>query len=170
MENISLYNIVSSQTNKTMNILYTKLVEENKLVVQYSKGITNYSTDCGFDLYCPMELTVPAKAISFKIDLMIQTMLVDNKDINIGYMLIPRSSMGAKTPLRQCNSIGIIDPEYRGNLMMFVDNISDVDYNIKIGDRIGQIVSFNGNPIICRVVESLKTTERGEKGFGSTGR
>jgi len=160
-----------------MNTLYAKIVGENKLVSNYSKCITNYSDDCGFDLYCPIKLTVPPKAISFKIDLMIQTLLTDGNDNDIGYMLVPRSSMGSKTPLRLCNSIGIIDPGYRGNVMMFVDNMSEHDYIIEIGDRLGQIVSFNGNPTKCRIVTSFDGTDnindfdkRGNNGFGSSGR
>ena len=153
-----------------MNQLYVKLVNENKFAFSYSQGITNYTSDCGFDLFCPDELIVPPKAVSFKIDLKVQTMLDDKDGNNIGFMLIPRSSMGSKTPLRLCNSIGIIDPEYRGNLMMFVDNMSDKEYKINPGDRLGQIVSFNGEPIVCRVVDFLEETTRGGNGFGSTGK
>jgi dUTP pyrophosphatase len=154
----------------SMNTFYIKLVDENKLVSSYSKGITNYTTDCGYDLYCPDELTIPAKAVSFKIDLKIQTKMEDRDHNNVGYKLYPRSSMGAKTPLRLCNSIGVIDPGYRGNLMMFVDNVSDTDYTVQIGDRLGQAVCFTGVPIISRVVDQLDTTDRGDHGFGSTGR
>lgn len=154
----------------SMNTFYIKLVNENKLVACYSKGITNYTSDCGYDLYCPDELVVPAKATGFKIDLKIQTMMEDSGNNNIGYKLYPRSSMGSKTPLRLSNSVGIVDPEYRGNLMMVVDNISDTDYTVQIGDRLGQAVCFTGTPIISRIVDQLDTTDRGDKGFGSTGR
>jgi len=152
-----------------MNTLYIKLVDNDNKGA-YCKGITNYGNDCGFDLYCPENLVVPAKAVSFKVDLKIQTMFCDSEGTNIGYMLLPRSSMGAKTPLRLCNSVGIIDPGYRGNVMMFVDNVSDTEYTITRGDRIGQVVSFSGKPTVCRVTDELPDSDRGSGGFGSTGR
>lgn len=160
------------------NTLYIKLVDNGDIDIElglnnikklYNKE-TNYSNDCGFDLCCPVKLVVPARAISFKIDLMVQTRLENPEKLNIGYMLLPRSSMGAKTPLRLCNSVGIIDPQYRGNLMMFVDNVSKIDYTIEVGDRIGQIVSFAGTPINCKIVSVLDDTDRGSNGIGSTGK
>ena len=132
----------------------------------YSKQLT-YTNDSGFDLYCPNDIVIPPKAISFKIDLKVQTMfLVDN--INVGYLMMPRSSMGSKTPLRLCNSIGLIDAGYRGNLIMVVDNISNNNVNITKGTRLVQAVSFNGKPIMGNIVNELKSSQRGEAGFGST--
>ena len=152
-----------------MNTIYIKIID-TVLKSNYEKSEkTNYNTDCGFDLFCPYTLVIPPKAVSFKVDLGIQTMFCDSIDKNVGYMLLPRSSMGAKTPLRLCNSVGIIDPTYRGNLMMFVDNVSDTEYVIKQGDRIGQVVSFNGEPIVSELVDELPESDRGDKGFGSTG-
>ena len=91
----------------------------------------------------------------------------------IPYKLYPRSSMGSKTPLRLSNSVGIIDSGYRGNLMACIDNKSKVDHNIKLYERIVQIVAFNGNPIFVELVENhedLGLTTRGSNGFGSTGK
>ena len=59
--------------------------------------------------------------------------------------------------------------EYR-NLMIVVDNVSDSDYTIEIGDRLCQAVCFNGTPIISRVVDELDETSRNKHGFGSTGK
>ena len=55
------------------------------------------------------------------------------------YYLYPRSSI-SKTPLRLCNSVGIIDAGYRGNIMAFVDNI-DEDYDL--GTRLFQLCDPN---------------------------
>jgi dUTP pyrophosphatase len=155
-----------------MNTLYIKNVNDEDSVYfgPYSNGVTNYTDDSGYDLYCPEELVVPAKAVSFKVDLKIQTMMEDVEGNNVGYTLLPRSSMGAKTPLRLCNSIGVIDASYRGNLMMFVDNVSDQEYTIRVGDRLSQAVCFNGKPIVSMVVKELNETDRGVCGFGSTGK
>jgi len=153
-----------------MNKIFIKLVESGESYKEKYQINKPNNEDSGFDLFCPDELKVPPKAISFKVDIKIQTRFEDSDNKNVGYMLVPRSSMGAKTPLRLCNSIGIIDSSYRGNLMMFVDNVSDKEYIIEKGDRLGQVVSFNGNPILSQVVDVLDDTIRGDKGFGSSGR
>ena len=132
--------------------------------------VKNHTTDSGFDLYCPEDIVVPANAISFKIDMKVQSRM-DFDSKNVGFMMTPRSSMGSKTPLRLCNSIGIIDAGYTGNLMGFVDNRSSEDYSIRRGDRLLQVVAFNGLPIVGNLVgELVTTTERGDGGFGSTGK
>ena len=78
--------------------------------------------------------------------------------------------MGAKTPLRLANSVGIIDAGYRGTLKAIVDNI-DRENGIVIpkGTRLFQICSPTLQPITYEVVDSLSETSRGEGGLGSTG-
>jgi dUTP pyrophosphatase len=138
----------------------------------YNKN-KNHSTDCGFDLFCPNDLVIPAKSLSNKVNLEVKCKLdrISNCMItSVGYKLYPRSSMGSKTPLRLSNSTGVVDPSYRGNLMAIVDNNSDKDYLIKRGDRLVQVVSFTGNPITCIFVDYLDKTIRGDGGLGSTGK
>ena len=76
----------------------------------------------------------------------------------------------AKTPIRLANSVGIIDAGYRGNLMAVVDNISIEAYNIQKKDRLFQICDRHLEPIHLSLVEELSDSERGNNGFGSTGR
>ena len=86
------------------------------------------------------------------------------------FYVYPRSSIG-KTPLRLANSVGIIDAQYRGNLIVQVDNISNVPYTIQKGQRLFQICSQDLTPFCdIKIVESLLDTERGSKGIGSTGK
>ena len=125
--------------------------------------------DAGLDLYCPGNLEVPAGE-TVKIDLKIQCEgLSENDSRNVCYYLYPRSSI-SKTPLRLANSVGIIDAGYRGNLMAVVDNISSETYNIQKGDRLFQICGRYLEPIYLSLVEELSDSERGNNGFGSTGR
>ncbi|MDP6169785.1 MAG: dUTP diphosphatase [Candidatus Marinimicrobia bacterium] len=84
------------------------------------------------------------------------------------YLLMPRSSI-SKTPLRLCNSVGLIDAGYRGELMAAVDNVKQEAYEIKPGQRLFQLVSMDGAPIYFELVDELTQTERGTGGFGSTG-
>ena len=67
------------------------------------------------------------------------------------------------------NSVGIIDAGYRGTIMAAVDNISDEDYTIKVGQRLFQICGRYLEPIYLTLVEELSESERGNGGFGSTG-
>jgi dUTP pyrophosphatase len=125
--------------------------------------------DAGLDLYCPGDLLVPPNetvCIDFKIQC---SGLSDTDDRNVCYYLYPRSSI-SKTSLRLANSVGIIDSGYRGNLMAMVDNISDEPYQIQKGQRLFQICGRYLEPIHLELVEELSESERGNNGFGSTGR
>ena len=83
--------------------------------------------------------------------------------------VLPRSSMGAKTPLRLSNSVGVIDSGYRGEVRAIYDNISDDPYEIHKGDRIAQMLVMPSYRFKANVVDSLEDSDRGEGGFGSTG-
>jgi dUTP pyrophosphatase len=107
--------------------------------------------------------------------------LDSGKNFNTGYYMYPRSSL-SKTQIRLANSVGIIDAGYRGHLMGMFDvvNIPDTvndmeaDYFGKEYDRYLQICAPGLVPIIIEIVNSKQDlgdeTERGEGGFGSTGR
>ncbi len=125
--------------------------------------------DAGLDLYCPGDLTILPNETA-KIDLKIQCEGVcDNDGKNVCYYLYPRSSI-SKTPLRLANSVGIIDAGYRGNIMAVVDNISAESYQIQKGQRLFQICGRFLEPINLTLVDTLSDSERGNGGFGSTGR
>lgn len=85
------------------------------------------------------------------------------------YLLMPRSSI-SKTPLRLCNSIGLIDGGYRGEIMAAVDHIKTEPYTVQPGERLFQLVAMDGSPIHLELVDELSTTTRGSGGFGSTGK
>jgi len=129
--------------------------------------IKNYKDDAGFDLYCPEQLLIEPKETTL-IKLGIACEMTDDY-LPTSYMLVPRSSI-SKTPLRMANSIGIIDAGYRGEIMGAVDNISDEDYMISPGDRLFQLVHPTLYPISAELVDKLSDTERGDGGFGSTGK
>jgi len=126
---------------------------------QYHKG------DSGLDLFCVRDETIPAGEMRF-VKLGIKAAVWDGAE-NVSWLLMPRSSI-SKTPLRLCNSVGLIDAGYRGELMAAVDNIRSSDHHIKKGDRIVQAVGFSGQPLSFKLVESLDETARGAGGFGST--
>lgn len=97
--------------------------------------------------------------------------------------IIPRSSIGLKTPLRAPHSIGIIDSDYRGEVCAEYECIGEPrvaliggvylapqQYEIKAGDRICQMIIKKNEDVELVVADELSETERGTGGFGSTGR
>jgi len=120
--------------------------------------------DAGLDVYIIEKQTIEPKETTL-IHLQVACEPVNGRP----YLLMPRSSI-AKTPLRMCNSIGLIDGGYRGEIMAVVDNIKEQSYTIKPGQRLFQIVGMDGSPIHFTLVNELSETTRGESGFGSTGK
>ncbi len=95
----------------------------------------------------------------------------------------PRSSTGLKTPLRMANSVGIIDSDYRGEVCFIGECVKtkfeqDVQktvltafsFVVKSGERIAQIIVDKNEDVDLVQVDELSETERGAKGFGSTGK
>ena len=120
--------------------------------------------DAGLDLFISLEQTIKVGETA-----LIKLQLACEPENNQPYLLMPRSSI-AKTPLRLCNSIGLIDGGYRGEIMAAVDNIKTEDYTVKPNQRLFQLVAMNGAPITFEIVDELSDSTRGEGGFGSTGK
>jgi len=84
-------------------------------------------------------------------------------------LLFPRSSTGIKKGLRLQNSTGVLDEDYRGECMCFLENTTDEPVDIEQNERILQAIIIPYPKIDVEVVEELDTTVRGEGGIGSTG-
>lgn len=152
--------------------MHLNIKPETDLVRSLYENHSNYHEgDSGLDLFVTEQIVVPKKSISFKINLNISCEAFSDslKQSNISYTLVPRSSMGSKTPLRLSNSIGIMDAGYRGNVMAIVDNISEEDFVIEPNTRLFQLCSPTLSPITFEIVNSLSETSRGTGGLGSTG-
>lgn len=81
-----------------------------------------------------------------------------------------RSSIGEKTKLRLANGTGIIDSDYRGELILLVENIGRFSEYIQTGQRIAQLIIEKNTDLPLEIVETLSETERGSAGIGSTGK
>ena len=141
--------------------------EWGKGAVGVYNDIKNLKDDAGLDLYFPEQHLVCANETAL-IPMGIACEMTDDY-LPTSYMLVPRSSI-YKTPLRMANSIGIIDAGYRGEIKIPVDNNSDEDYMITPGERLFQIVHPLLIPFVTTIAEELSDTERGDGGFGSTGK
>ena len=132
-----------------------KRLHEDAVIPKYAKP-----GDAGMDI----------TAISFKRDKDILSyntgIAIEIPNGHVG-LIYPRSSV-YKTGLRLCNSVGVIDSGYRGEIKFkFEASKRAVPY--KVGDRIGQLIIVPFPQIEFEEVNELSSTERGEGGYGSTG-
>ena len=126
-----------------------------------------HNTDACFDLYCDNKYDIIIQPhCSEVLSTGIQT------EIPEGYFapVFSRSGMGFKQGLRLCNSVGVIDADYRGEWMVKLVNDSEIPAVIHPGNKIAQFTLLPVLDINIEDVEELSDTERGEGGFGSTGK
>lgn len=81
-----------------------------------------------------------------------------------------RSGMAAKRGLAPANKVGVIDSDYRGELMVALHNHGDAPQTVEHGDRVAQICFVPYFKAVFNECDSLPETVRGEGGFGSTGK
>lgn len=84
--------------------------------------------------------------------------------------IYPRSSTGVKRQLMLANSTGIIDSDYRGEIKLFFYNFGKNKQVIKKNERLAQMVVQPYEKVEIQKVDDLCESERGEGGFGSTGK
>lgn len=82
----------------------------------------------------------------------------------------PRSGLAARHGISLVNAPGTIDPDYRGEIKVIVVNLSNEPFELRPGERIAQLVVARFERIEWEATDSLTPTDRGEGGFGSTGR
>ena len=186
----SLYTYLKSKSvNGSKNFAVLKLsVDDDELRESYSSRILNHNiqfmentlADSGFDVLVPKEIIFDQLFITKFIDMNIKTEMfycdVDNNEISTcAFTVHPRSSI-SKTPLMLANHTGIIDSGYRGSLIgafrQLPYNIQNNEYTVSKNSRLLQICHPSLCPIFvmeCNESE-LIVTERGEGGFGSTGK
>lgn len=153
-----------------------RIIPNNNEVGQLYKNHTHYNEgDSGIDLFCIENVKIGAgetKKIKFNISC--EMVQVDDDGMyikNVSYWLLPRSSI-VKTPLRLANSLGLIDAHYQNNIMAFVDNVKNEEYNVEKGTRLFQIVTGDLTPIskIELGTEFLNKDKNRGGGYGSTGK
>jgi dUTP pyrophosphatase len=121
--------------------------------------------DAGADLRSTEQAVIPANArVTLKTGVSIA--------LPSGYVALvhPRSGLAAKHGITVLNSPGTVDAGYRGEIAVTLLNTSEVDFVVNVGDRIAQIVFQAVETPRFIAVEHLPGSDRGEAGFGSTGR
>lgn len=121
-----------------------------------------HATDAGLDLLSPRDVVVPARGSTI-IDTGVHVELPNG---TAGF-LKSKSGLNVKHGI---TSEGVIDVGYTGSIVCKLYNNSSDDYKIKCGDKITQLVIVKIETPNINIVDKLDDTERGEGGFGRTGR
>lgn len=121
-----------------------------------------HATDAGLDLLSPIDTVVPAKG-----SITIETGVHIELPPNTAGFLKSKSGLNVKYGI---TSEGVIDVGYTGSIAVKLYNHSNIDYAVSRGDKISQLVVMKINIPSLDVVESFEKTERGDNGFGSTGK
>lgn len=143
-------------------------MNNKKLKMIVESKIPSYGTAhaAGLDLYSYTDKDIIVKAgETVKVHTGVRV------EIPEGYFggVYPRSSTGVKKQLMLSNTIGVIDSDYRGEIMVFFYNYGKETQVIKNGDRLAQLVIQPYERCDIELVDNLNDSARGEDGFGSTG-
>ena len=85
-------------------------------------------------------------------------------------LVFARSGLGIKHGIAPANCVGVIDSDYRGEIMVGLQNSGDAEYTIQPADRIAQLMITPVIQATVTMVKELDDTQRGAGGFGSTGK
>lgn len=146
-----------------MDYLKVKKVRENAII---PKRATEGSA--GIDLYACIDKPVTVSGGDL---VMVPTgIAVELPHSNVAAFVFARSGLGIKHGICPSNAVGVVDSDYRGEICVGLTNHSSIPFTIEPQTRIAQLVLMPVFPMPIKEVKELSDTERGEKGFGSTGR
>lgn len=130
--------------------------------------LPTYGTDgaAGADLYALLDapLTIAAGETEF-----IHTGLSIELPEGYAGLIYPRSGLSCKRGLAPANKVGVVDPDYRGEVMVALHNHGSAAATIEVGERVAQLVVTPFLHVAFTEVDALTDTARGAGGFGSTG-
>jgi dUTP pyrophosphatase len=118
----------------------------------------------GYDLYSDIEVTIYPGATQN-----IPTNTAIAIPENYFGAIYARSGLATLYGLRPANCTGVIDSDYRGNIIVALRNESNATYFVAKGERIAQLIIQPYTEIFFQEVETLNETKRNDGGFGSTG-
>ena len=144
---------------------FAKMTEE-AVIPKYAKP-----GDAGMDIYALTGQVIPSNARGVLIKTGLKVWLPEGYELQVR----PRSGMSAKTSIRVANAPGTVDEGYTGEICVICDNLSNQDFIIDTDNRriaqavIKKVPKIQVEEISIEEMEQ-RTTERGDNGFGSTGR
>lgn len=145
-----------------MNKVCFKKMRDNAILPTRGDGEA-----AGIDLYACVD---PYEAIKPGDTKMIPTGVACEFPTGYFGLMFPRSSVGVKRHLVLANTAGVIDYSYNGEIMMAFTNVGDETQVINPGERLAQLILLPYVTYDIIETDTLTETDRGEGGFGSTGR
>ena len=147
-----------------------KKIAVKLLDARLTDNLPTYATagSAGLDLRAAIDTPVTLKPGQTQ---MISTgMAIHIGDPGYAAMILPRSGLGSKNGIVLGNLVGLIDSDYQGPLMCAMWNRGSADFTLQPMDRIAQLIIVPVIQAAFEVVTEFAASERGEGGFGSTGR
>ena len=139
-----------------------------KIVNKSNNTLPKYETElsAGMDVRAFIETPINLRPLERRL---IKTGLYAQLEKGYEIQVRPRSGLALKKGITVLNSPGTIDADYRGEIGVILINLSSENFLISSGDRIAQIVISKHEQAEIKEVKIIDETERGKKGFGSTG-
>lgn len=145
-----------------MSSIRVKLLRENAQLPTYG---TEFSA--GADLYACLDQAVTIAPGETKA---IPTGLAMEVPVGCAGLVYARSSMGVKRGLAPANKVGVIDSDYRGEIMVMLHNHGAAPQTVEHGERVAQMLITPVLTPAYEICDELSDTLRGAGGFGSTGK
>ena len=123
-----------------------------------------HPSDAGMDIRSVRSLVIPAGRRA-----LVPTGLVVNLPAGYEAEVRPRSGLALKYGVTVLNSPGTIDSGYRGEIGVILANFGEADFEVKVGDRVAQLVIAPVTQPTVVEAQEVDETDRGAGGFGSTG-
>ncbi len=142
---------------------------EIKIINKSKHNLPEYATpySAGMDLRANIEQPIVLKPLQ---RMLIPTGLFIQLPEGYEAQIRPRSGLAYKHGISIVNAPGTIDADYRGEIGVILVNLSDQDFVVNDGERICQMVVAKHERVEWTSVESLEESERGDGGFGHTGK
>lgn len=167
---LSVFGAIAGVVFFVMVLVALSMRQNPDLVIKWKVGkgairpFMAHDTDAGFDFFAPKSVTIPPKS-TVKIDTRVSW--EPNRHC---YMQIQgRSGLAFNYGIEATNA-GVIDENYRGSIGIKLFNTTDIQYEIKAGDRIAQGVVIMLPKIRSMKSDSLSSSDRGTSGFGGSGK
>jgi len=143
-----------AQSKKDQRVKVKKLDPQAKIPTRGS------AYAAGHDLYANESKTIPARGQE-----VVRTGISITPPLGTYGRIVPRSGMAVKHQIAV--NAGVIDSDYTGEIQVVLRNMGNLDYQVKNGDRIAQLITEKIVESGCYEVRTLKRTNRGQEGFGS---
>ena len=144
-----------------MSVINIKIKRLNENAILPEK---QHDSDAGYDLHSIEDIILkPNQIYKVKTGIAIQ---IPN---NYGGLVLPRSGLSSKYGISLINTPGLIDPGYRGELLIPLINHSSNEYTINKNERVAQLILIDIPEVKIEVTSDLDASDRDSKGFGSTG-